>query len=169
MNGQWQGIAITTVMLRLLMFPVVVYTMRNNVGLMNIMPQTKVHQERLQSCKERGDMAGQAEATKNLMAVYEKHGVGPFKGFKGILIQAPVRWLGLDEGTNVALLAAICFGVDCVVRSARCLALLGVSIFWGCVFVLLNLCLQSVNGLSLPDPKNKTKQKQRHQTQNRSL
>lgn len=86
----WQGIAITTVMLRLLMFPVVVYTMRNNVGLMNIMPQTKVHQERLQSCKERGDMAGQAEATKNLMAVYEKHGVGPFKGFKGILIQAPV-------------------------------------------------------------------------------
>ena len=45
-----------------------------------------------QACKDRGDMAGQAEATKNLMAEYSKHGVGPFKGLKGILIQAPVRW-----------------------------------------------------------------------------
>jgi YidC/Oxa1 family membrane protein insertase len=86
----WQGIAITTVMLRMLMFPVVVYTMKNNVALMNIMPLTKVHQERITACKDRGDMAGQAEATKNLMAEYSKHGVGPFKGLKGILIQAPV-------------------------------------------------------------------------------
>ena len=91
-RAQWQGIAITTVMLRMLMFPVVVYTMKNNVALMNMMPQTKVHQERMNACKERGDMAGQAEAMTNLTAEYKKHGVSPFKGFKGILIQAPVRW-----------------------------------------------------------------------------
>jgi len=84
------GILAGTAITRLFMFPMAVKMTKNAMILYNVMPETKLHMDRLTRAKESGDQQEQADAVRNVQAVYKKHGANPLYSVGMILVQMPV-------------------------------------------------------------------------------
>eukprot|EP00039_Didymoeca_costata_P026869 m.16866 g.16866 ORF g.16866 m.16866 type:complete len:419 (-) comp5829_c0_seq1:67-1323(-) len=84
------GIIGATVLLRGLLFPLGVKNTRNAVKLYNLFPQTKLHMDRMNRCKESGDEQGQHEAMTNLNTLYSREKAHPFFGIAFLFVQMPV-------------------------------------------------------------------------------
>jgi len=86
----WQTIAVTTVLMRLLLFPVVVMAQRNMANMANHSPQLAVLQEKMTDARRRGDMFESAKLGQELQMFMKKKGVNPLKNAVPIFLQIPV-------------------------------------------------------------------------------
>jgi len=86
----WQTIVVSTVLMRLLMFPVVVLAQRNMANMANNSPQMGVIQEKMTDARKRGDMLESAQLGQELQQFMKKKGINPLKNAVPLLLQAPV-------------------------------------------------------------------------------
>jgi len=86
----WQTIVVSTVLMRLLMFPVVVLAQKNMANMANNSPQMMVIQEKMTDARKRGDMLESAQLGQELQQFMTKKGINPLKNAVPILFQAPV-------------------------------------------------------------------------------
>ncbi len=84
------GIAMTTVILRTAMLPLVIKSMRNNVRLSNIQPEIMQLNERLQALTKAGDKAGAALVTDKMRQLFEDNQCHPLASFAPVLVQFPL-------------------------------------------------------------------------------
>lgn len=84
------GIAMTTVILRTALLPVVIKSMRNNVRLSNIQPDIMLLNDRLKACTNSGDKIGAAAVTDKMRKLFEDNNCHPLASFVPVLIQFPV-------------------------------------------------------------------------------
>ena len=105
----FQCIAVATIVLRLLMFPVVVTSQRNMAHMNNNMPKMAalqvdfclynlisllivvvMLQEKISNARRRGDMYEMAQLTQELQTFTTKQGINPLKNMLPMAIQVPV-------------------------------------------------------------------------------
>jgi len=86
----YQAIAIATLMLRLIMFPVVVHSQRNMAHMNNNMPKMSALQEKISDARKRGDMYEMAQLTQELQVFTSKKGINPIKNALPMFAQFPV-------------------------------------------------------------------------------
>jgi len=86
----WQTIVVSTVLMRLLMFPVVVLAQKNMANMANNSPKMAVIQEKMTDARRRGDMLESAQLGQELQMFMKKKGINPLKNAVPILFQAPV-------------------------------------------------------------------------------
>ena len=86
----YQTIAVATLCMRLLMFPVMVIAQRNMANMNNNMPAMQALQEKITDARRRGDMFEMAQLTQELQKLSEKRGINPFKNMLPIAAQLPV-------------------------------------------------------------------------------
>jgi len=86
----YQTIAVATLCMRLLMFPVMVMAQRNMANMNNNMPAMTALQEKITDARRRGDMFEMAQLTQELQKLSEKKGINPFKNMLPIAAQVPV-------------------------------------------------------------------------------
>ena len=88
---EWfQSIAVATLCLRLLMFPVVLISQRNMAHMNNNMPQMGALQEKITDARRRGDMYEMAQLTQELQMFTSKKGINPIKNAMPMFLQFPV-------------------------------------------------------------------------------
>ena len=101
----WVGtIMITTLLLRLFIFPTVVASQKNAAKMNEVYPQMAVLQEKMTEAKQRGDMYEQNMLGGELQKLMQENNVSPLKNFWPILIQAPFfisMFLGLRGMANL--------------------------------------------------------------------
>ncbi|KAJ3323106.1 Mitochondrial inner membrane protein oxa1l [Boothiomyces sp. JEL0866] len=85
----WATIAVSTLLARVLLFPVLIKTQRAMIKMTNIKPQIEPIQTEMNRLRSIGDAMGAAKEQQKLMQVFRKEGVSPFSGLWGLL-QAPV-------------------------------------------------------------------------------
>ena len=91
MGLEWyQTIAVATLCMRLLMFPVMVYAQRNMANMNNNMPAMQAIQEKITDARRRGDMFEMAQLTQELQKLSTAKGINPFKNMMPIAAQLPV-------------------------------------------------------------------------------
>ena len=86
----YQTIAVATLCMRLLMFPVMVIAQRNMANMNNNMPAMTALQEKITDARRRGDMFEMAQLTQELQKLSEKKGINPFKNMLPVAAQVPV-------------------------------------------------------------------------------
>ena len=86
----YQAIAVATLCLRLLMFPVVLMSQRNMAHMNNNMPQMGALQEKITDARRRGDMYEMAQLTQELQVFTSKKGINPIKNALPMCLQVPV-------------------------------------------------------------------------------
>jgi len=86
----YQTIAVATLCMRLLMFPVVVIAQRNMANMNNNMPAMQALQEKITDARRRGDMFEMAQLTQELQKLSTAKGINPFKNMMPIAAQLPV-------------------------------------------------------------------------------
>lgn len=84
------GIALTTVLLRATMLPLIVKSMRNNVKLTNIGPEMQLLAERLKAAGKSGDKSATALYSSKLQKLMEDNDCHPLRSFVPILVQMPL-------------------------------------------------------------------------------
>eukprot|EP00123_Amoebidium_parasiticum_P018277 comp24157_c1_seq1/m.44006 comp24157_c1_seq1/g.44006 ORF comp24157_c1_seq1/g.44006 comp24157_c1_seq1/m.44006 type:complete len:418 (-) comp24157_c1_seq1:378-1631(-) len=86
----WQAIVGVTIGIRLLILPIALKAMRNNMILSNIKPEMDEIQARMKECFDRKDhAAGQKEVLK-LQAMFTQHNVHPAKSLIMPVVQMPL-------------------------------------------------------------------------------
>lgn len=86
----WQTIAVTTLMMRLILFPAVVMAQRNMANMGNSTPQMAALQEKMSDARRRGDMMESAMLGQELQKFMTKKGINPLKNAIPIMCQVPV-------------------------------------------------------------------------------
>ena len=86
----YQSIAVATLCLRLLMFPVVLMSQRNMAHMNNNLPQMSGLQEKITDARRRGDMFEMAQLTQELQMFTSKKGINPIKNALPMFLQFPV-------------------------------------------------------------------------------
>ncbi|OQR66620.1 mitochondrial inner membrane protein OXA1L-like [Tropilaelaps mercedesae] len=84
----WASIAISTLAIRLLMFPLVIKCRRNALRLNNYMPEVMALQLRMTEARIAGNYIEIEKAANDLMAFYKEKDVSPLKGFIPAFLQA---------------------------------------------------------------------------------
>ena len=100
----WGSIMLTAVLLRIVVFPTVVWAQRNAAKMNDVAPQMQVLQEKMTEAKARGDVYEQSVLGGELQQFMKKHDVSPFKNFYPILMQAPFfmsMFMGLRGMANL--------------------------------------------------------------------
>ena len=91
MGLEWyQTIAVATLCMRLLMFPVMVIAQRNMANMNNNMPAMQAIQEKITDARRRGDMFEMAQLTQELQKLSTAKGINPFKNMIPIAAQLPI-------------------------------------------------------------------------------
>lgn len=85
----WATIAGATLSTRLLLIPVVIYTMRNGANMARMKPEMEMVQARFQS-EQRSDPQAKARFQRDMQALMAKHNANPAKMLAAPLIQAPI-------------------------------------------------------------------------------
>jgi len=85
----WQTIFITTVLVRLVVSPVVVYAQRNMAHMTNNAPEMARLQEKFTAARQRNDMYEIDRAQKQLQELMGKQGVNPLKSAIPPFLQMP--------------------------------------------------------------------------------
>ncbi len=83
------GIIIFTIFVRLLILPLMVYTMDSQKNMAKVTPQIKKIQQKYKGQRDRDSMVNMQEETS---AVYKKSGVHPFASMLPLLVQLPILW-----------------------------------------------------------------------------
>jgi len=99
----WQAIIGTTIIIRLIVFPVVVMAQRNMAHMTNNAPEMARLQEKFTAARQRNDMYEIDRTQKQLQALMGKQGVNPLKSFIPPLLQIPFfmsMFLGLRGMAN---------------------------------------------------------------------
>jgi len=99
----WQTIIGTTILIRLIVFPVVVLAQRNMAHMSNNAPEMARLQEKFTAARQRNDMYEIDRTQKQLQALMGKQGVNPLKSFIPPLLQIPFfmsMFLGLRGMAN---------------------------------------------------------------------
>jgi len=86
----WQAIVVSTVLMRLLMFPVVVLSQRNMANMANNSPQMMVIQDKMTDARKRGDHFESAQLGQELQKFMKAKGINPLKNAIPLLLQVPV-------------------------------------------------------------------------------
>ena len=86
----YQSIAVATLCLRLLIFPVVLLSQRNMAHMNNNLPQMSALQEKITDARRRGDMYEMAQLTQELQMFTSKKGINPIKNALPMFLQFPV-------------------------------------------------------------------------------
>eukprot|EP00092_Neocalanus_flemingeri_P071851 GFUD01088335.1.p1 GENE.GFUD01088335.1~~GFUD01088335.1.p1 ORF type:complete len:461 (-),score=78.87 GFUD01088335.1:34-1416(-) len=86
----WQTIAITTLMMRCVLFPVVVIAQRNMANMNNNSPGMAKLQEKMSDARRRGDLMESAMLGQELQAFMSKKGINPVKNAVPLFLQVPV-------------------------------------------------------------------------------
>jgi len=86
----WQTIAVATVIMRFLLFPVVVMAQRNMANMNNFTPQLSALQEKMSDARRRGDLYESAQLGHELQVLMKQKGINPLKNAVPILLQVPV-------------------------------------------------------------------------------
>ena len=84
------GIILTTLSIRVVLLPLILKSMRNNVIMANLAPEITLHSERMKKCNKSGDMDGAQDAQQRLMKLFESNNIHPLKGLIPIIIQMPI-------------------------------------------------------------------------------
>lgn len=104
----WGAIALTTVMLRVLLFPVVVVMQRSSAKLANYSPQMQQQQALINEAKEAGDQLRVSQLMFEMTDNMKKKGVSPFKAAMMPMIQLPVfvsMFIGLRRMANLPVMS----------------------------------------------------------------
>jgi len=86
----WQTIAVSTVLMRCILFPVVVMAQRNMANMANNTPKMAVLQEKMSDARRRGDLFESAQLGQELQTFMTKKGINPLKNAVPIVAQLPV-------------------------------------------------------------------------------
>jgi len=86
----WQAIVVSTVLMRLLMFPVVVISQRNMANMANNSPKMMVIQDKMTDARKRGDHFESAQLGQELQKFMKAKGINPLKNAVPLLLQVPV-------------------------------------------------------------------------------
>lgn len=86
----WGTIAVSTVIIRSLMTPVVVIAQRNGAKFQNAMPKIQEINERIAEAKQMGDAYGLAQHQQELSQFMQRAGCNPFKSMAVVGVSAPI-------------------------------------------------------------------------------
>lgn len=86
----WQTIMLTTVCMRLLVFPVVVMAQRNLANMANNGPAMARLQDKMSTARRRGDMLESAQLGHELQVFMKKQGMNPLKNMIPVGFQFPI-------------------------------------------------------------------------------
>ena len=89
----WGSIALCTVFMRLMIFPLIVHLQKNAIKLNNIQPELAKIQERIRVYQETGESTLASLETNNLLQLYRKNGCSPLKMALGPLVQVEISFL----------------------------------------------------------------------------
>ena len=100
----WGTIMATTLLLRIVLFPVVVKAQKNAAKMNEVYPQMAVLQEKISDAKQRGDLYEQNVLGGELQKLMQEKGISPLKNLYPMLMQAPLfisMFLGLRGMANL--------------------------------------------------------------------
>ncbi|CAH1122923.1 unnamed protein product [Ceutorhynchus assimilis] len=100
----WATIVLSTLIIRICLFPLVILAQRNAAKMNNIMPQMQLLQMKITEARQTGDSMGAARYSQELMVFMREKGVNPFKNMLVPLAQAPIFlsfFMGLRQMANV--------------------------------------------------------------------
>ena len=83
----WGSIALCTVVLRLVLFPLIVHLQKNAIRMNNIRPELEKIQERIRVYDETGESVLAKMETTNLLKLYQDNKCSPFKMVAGPIVQ----------------------------------------------------------------------------------
>jgi len=86
----WQTIAVTTLMMRFVLFPAVVMAQRNMAHMGNNTPKMAALQDKMSDARRRGDLLESAMLGQELTVFMKKKGINPMKNAIPMLCQVPV-------------------------------------------------------------------------------
>lgn len=86
----WQTIALTTLMMRFVLFPAVVMAQRNMANMGNHTPQMAALQDKMSDARRRGDLLESAMLGQELSVFMKKKGINPLTNALPIMMQVPV-------------------------------------------------------------------------------
>lgn len=99
----WGTIAITTVLIRTLMTPVVIIAQRNAAKMANITPKITEYNEQISEAKQLGDAHGVTMGQQNLNLLMKRADCSPMKSMAVMMVSAPVfisYFIGLRRMVN---------------------------------------------------------------------
>jgi len=102
----WQAIVLTTVIVRMCVFPFVVIAQKNVARLNNNMPQMQQLQEKMTDARRRGDMYDSAVLGAEMQKFMKEKNVNPVKNILPIMCQFPIfasMFIGLRGMANLPL------------------------------------------------------------------
>lgn len=100
----WTAIAIGTVVVRSLVFPVFIIAQRNAAKMNNCLPQMQIIQLKITEARQTGNNLEVARLSQELMAFMNSKGINPFKNMIVPMSQAPLFvsfFMGLRDMANV--------------------------------------------------------------------
>jgi YidC/Oxa1 family membrane protein insertase len=87
-NNYGLSIIITTILIRCVLLPLVLKQQKSTRKMQLLRPEMQEIQERMK--KKKGDPQAQQEVQREMMGLYQKHGVNPLAGCLPILVQFPI-------------------------------------------------------------------------------
>ncbi|TSB44980.1 membrane protein insertase YidC [Alkalicoccobacillus porphyridii] len=87
-NNYGLSIILTTILIRMVLLPLVLKQQKSTRKMQLLRPEMQEIQERMKSKK--GDPQAQQEVQKEMLSLYQKHGVNPLAGCLPILVQFPI-------------------------------------------------------------------------------
>ncbi len=84
------AIAVTTTIIRITVFPLMLKSIRNTSKLAIINPQIKENMAKLTAAQKTGDKAEVAQATLRVQTLFKENGVNPLMSIIPIFIQMPI-------------------------------------------------------------------------------
>lgn len=99
----WASIAITTVLIRGMMTPVVIISQRNAAKMANIGPQMAEYNAQMADAKQLGDAHAVTQARQNLQLLMKRTNCNPMKSMAVMIVSAPVfvsYFIGLRRMVN---------------------------------------------------------------------
>jgi len=100
----WASIVITTLGLRILMFPLVVLAQRNSANMHNHMPIVQAHQEKFTRARVSGNPMEAARAGNEYMQYMKTHKINPVRSMAFPFMQVPVFlsvFIGIRQMANL--------------------------------------------------------------------
>lgn len=100
----WGSVAILTVCIRVLLFPLVILAQRNAAVMNNNMPQMQVIELKMSEARETGNKLDSARYAQEMMQFMQEKGLNPLKNMMVPLMQGPIFvsvFMGLRQMANV--------------------------------------------------------------------
>nr|CAD7202441.1 unnamed protein product [Timema douglasi] len=100
----WASIALGTVVVRVMMFPLVIASQRNAANMNNNLPQLQILQMKMTEARQSGNQLEAARYSQELIIFMKEKGVNPLKNMLVPLAQAPLFisfFMGLRGMSNV--------------------------------------------------------------------